>query len=183
MTQFTFLMYLSSVGHRQIVDLGVVLPRLVVGVIAARYKGYRYPIEVIGHAVWLHHRFALTLRDVEELMLARGVVVTDETIRSWCAKFGADYANQLRRRRLRPGDKWHLDEVFMFLSRSTALPITCGARSTSTATCSTSWRSRGEGDPFGGPVAMRLGFGGSWSTVERTRLGCDIPPRPWRHQL
>jgi hypothetical protein len=171
MTQFTFLMYLSSVGHRQIVDLGVVLPRLVVGVIAARYKGYRYPIEVIGHAVWLHHRFALTLRDVEELMLARGVVVTDETIRSWCAKFGADYANQLRRRRLRPGDKWHLDEVFMFLSRSTALPITCGARSTSTATCSTSWRSRGEGDPFGGPVAMRLGFGGSWSTVERTRLG------------
>ena len=48
--------------------------------IAARYKGYRYPIEVIGHAVWLYHRFALSLRDVEELMLARGVVVTYETI-------------------------------------------------------------------------------------------------------
>ena len=48
--------------------------------IAARYKGYRYPIEVIGHAVWLYHRFALSLRDVEELMLARGVVVTHETI-------------------------------------------------------------------------------------------------------
>ncbi|HUH67927.1 MAG TPA: DDE-type integrase/transposase/recombinase, partial [Mycobacterium sp.] len=44
--------------------------------IAARYKGYRYPIEVIGHAVWLYHRFGLSLRDVEELMLARGVVVT-----------------------------------------------------------------------------------------------------------
>ena len=43
---------------------------------AARYKGYRYPIEVIGHAVWLYHRFALSLRDVEELMLARGVVVS-----------------------------------------------------------------------------------------------------------
>ena len=56
--------------------------------IAARYKGYRYPIEVIGHAVWLYHRFALSLRDVEELMLARGVVVTYATIRSWCAKFG-----------------------------------------------------------------------------------------------
>ena len=54
--------------------------------IAARYKGYRYPIEVIGHAVWLYHRFALSLRDVEELMLARGVVVSYETIRSWCAK-------------------------------------------------------------------------------------------------
>ena len=48
--------------------------------IAARYKGYRYPVEVIGHAVWLYHRFALSLRDVEELMLARGVVVTYETI-------------------------------------------------------------------------------------------------------
>ena len=81
--------------------------------IAARYKGYRYPIEVIGHAVWLYHRFALSLRDVEDLMLARGVVVTYETIRSWCAKFGPDYAAQLRRRRPRPGDKWHLDEVFI----------------------------------------------------------------------
>ena len=60
--------------------------------IAARYKGYRYPIEVIGHGVWLYHRFALSLRDVEELMVARGVVVTHETIRSWCAKFGPDYA-------------------------------------------------------------------------------------------
>ena len=48
--------------------------------IAATYKGYRYPIEIIGHAVWLYHRFALSLRDVEELMLARGVVVTYETI-------------------------------------------------------------------------------------------------------
>jgi putative transposase len=80
---------------------------------AARYKGYRYPIEVIGHAVWLYHRFALSLRDVEELMVARGVVVTYETIRSWCATFGPDYANRLRRRRARPGDKWHLDEVFV----------------------------------------------------------------------
>ena len=76
--------------------------------IAARYKGYRYPIEVIGHAVWLYHRFALSLRDVEELMVARGVVVTYETIRSWCAKFGPGYAAQLRRRRPRPGDKWAL---------------------------------------------------------------------------
>ena len=80
---------------------------------AARYKGYRYPIEVIGHAVWLYHRFALSLRDVEELLLARGVVVSHETIRSWCATFGPDYAKKLRRRRARPGDKWHLDEVFV----------------------------------------------------------------------
>ena len=65
--------------------------------IAARYTGYRYPIEVIGHAVWLYHRFALSRRDVEELMLARGVVVSYE-IRSWCAKFGPDHAAQLGRR-------------------------------------------------------------------------------------
>ena len=64
--------------------------------IAARYKGYRYPIEVIGHAVWLYHRFALSLREFEELMLSRGVMLSYETIRSWCAKFGPDYANQLQ---------------------------------------------------------------------------------------
>ena len=87
--------------------------------IAARYKGYRYPIEVIGHAVWLYHRFALSLRDVEELLVARGVVVTYETIRSWCAKIGPDYAAQLRRRRPRPRDKWHLDEVFVKMNGAT----------------------------------------------------------------
>ena len=108
--------------------------------IAARYKGYRYPIEVIGHAVWLYHRFALSLRDVEELMLARGVVVTYETIWSWCAKFGPDYAAQLRRWRPRPGDKWHLDEVFVKINGTTH--YLWRARSTSTATCSTSWCSR-----------------------------------------
>jgi transposase-like protein len=92
---------------------------LVVVAIAATYKGYRYPIEVIGHAVWLYHRFALSLRDVEELMVARGVVVTYETIRSWCAKFGPDYAARLRRRRPRPGDRWHLDEVFVKINGTT----------------------------------------------------------------
>jgi transposase-like protein len=104
--------------HRQVVDLVWWLRGLVVA-IAARYKGYRYPIEVIGHAVWLYHRFALSLRDVEELMLARGVLVTYETIRSWCAKFGPDYAAQLRRRRPRPGDKWHFDEVFVTINGTT----------------------------------------------------------------
>ncbi len=87
--------------------------------VGATYKGYRYPIEVIGHAVWLYHRFALSLRDVEELLLTRGVVVTYETIRSWCAKFGPDYAAQLRRRRPRPGDKWHFDEVFVTINGTT----------------------------------------------------------------
>jgi len=61
--------------------------------------------------VWLYHRFALSLRDVEELMSSRGVVVSYESIRAWCADFGPDYAKKLRQRRGRPGDKWHLDEM------------------------------------------------------------------------
>ena len=85
----------------------------------ARYKGYRYPVEVIGYAVWLYHCFALSLRDVEQLMLARGVVVSHETIRSWCATFGPDYAKKLRQRKPRPGDKWYLDEVFVKINGQT----------------------------------------------------------------
>ena len=77
------------------------------------YKGHRYPVEIINHCVWLYFRFPLSFREVEELMLARAVVVSYETIRRWCAKFGQAYANQLRRRRPHPGDKWHLDEVFV----------------------------------------------------------------------
>jgi putative transposase len=61
--------------------------------------------------VWLYHRFPLSFREAQELLLQRGVIVSYETIRRWCAKFGQAYANGLRRRR--PGDKWHLDEVFL----------------------------------------------------------------------
>jgi putative transposase len=87
-----------------------------VGLMAAvvpSYKGFRYPVEIISHCVWLYHRFPLSFREVEEMMMARGVLVTYETIRQWCRKFGQTYANGLRRRRPRPGDKWHLDEVFI----------------------------------------------------------------------
>jgi len=79
----------------------------------ASYKGHRYPVKIIDRCVWLYFRFSLSFREVEELTLARGVVVSYETIRRWCAKFGQAYANQLRCRRPRPGDKWHLDEVFI----------------------------------------------------------------------
>jgi len=79
----------------------------------ALYKRHRYPTEIIAHAVWLYFRFPLSYRDVEELLAARGISVTYETIRQWCLKFGQTYANQLRRRRPQPGDKWHLDEVFL----------------------------------------------------------------------
>ncbi|GAB2463886.1 hypothetical protein GCM10027162_68190 [Streptomyces incanus] len=70
-------------------------------------------MEIISHCVWLYHRFPLSFREVEELMLERGVVVSYETVRRWCAKFGQVYAGALRRRHARPGDKWHLDEVFL----------------------------------------------------------------------
>jgi len=80
------------------------------------YKGHRYPAEIIAHCVWLYHRFPLSLREVEEIMLVRGVIVTYETIRQWCAKFGPVYAAGLRRRQPRPGDKWHLDEVFLTIT-------------------------------------------------------------------
>jgi putative transposase len=81
-----------------------------------RYKNHRFPPEIISHAVWLYFRFTLSYRDVEEMLLARGIVVTYEAIRKWCRKFGQDYANQIRRRRPRTGDKWHLDEVFLTIN-------------------------------------------------------------------
>jgi putative transposase len=80
---------------------------------ATRFKNHRFPIEIISHVVWLYLRFCLSFRDGKELLLKRGAVVTYETIRKWCRTFGQQYANQLRRRRPRPGDKWHLDEVFL----------------------------------------------------------------------
>jgi putative transposase len=78
-----------------------------------KYKPHRFPGEIISRAVWLYFRFCLSFRDVEELLCERGITVTYEAIRKWCRKFGQQYANQLRRRRPRPGDKWHLDEVVL----------------------------------------------------------------------
>jgi putative transposase len=83
------------------------------------YRRHRFPPAIIGHAIWLYFRFALSYRDVEELLAERGVIVTHETIRQWCQKFGQQYANALRRRRPRPGDKWHLDEVFVIINGRT----------------------------------------------------------------
>ena len=83
------------------------------------YKGFRFPAEIISHCVWLYHRFPLSSREIEEMMLWRGVIVSHETIRQWCTKFGQSYANGLRRRRARPGDKWHVDEVFIKIGGKT----------------------------------------------------------------
>jgi putative transposase len=75
------------------------------------YKRHRFPPQIIAHVVWLHARFNLSLREVEELMLERGVGVSYETIRRWSVKFGPLIAHVLRRRQPRPGDVWHLNEV------------------------------------------------------------------------
>ena len=54
------------------------------------YDRHRFPTEIISHAVWLYHVFSLSLRDVELILAERGVVVTHESIRAWCKKFGAE---------------------------------------------------------------------------------------------
>jgi putative transposase len=81
------------------------------------FRGYRFPPEIISHAVWLYHRFSLSHRDVEELLAERGIQVSYEAIRLWCRKFGPMLASELRRRRPRRGDKWYLDEVSLTMNK------------------------------------------------------------------
>lgn len=75
------------------------------------YKRHRFPPAIITHAVWLYCRFNLSLREVEEMFLERGIDVSYETIRRWVAKFGPPFARRMRSRQPLPGDIWHLDEV------------------------------------------------------------------------
>jgi len=77
------------------------------------YAGYRYPSQMISHAVWLYHRFTLSFRDIEELLAARGITVSVETVRNGCDKFGQRYCSKIRKNRGRLGDTWYLDEVFI----------------------------------------------------------------------
>jgi putative transposase len=76
-----------------------------------RLKGFRYPREILVDAVWAYHRLALSTADVEDLLAARGVIVSWEAIRLWVNRFGSHFADCIRRDRPRPNDKWHLDEV------------------------------------------------------------------------
>ena len=80
------------------------------------FRGYRFPPEIISHAVWLYHRFSLSHRDVEELLAERGIQVSYEAIRLWCRKFGPLLASELRRRHPRRGDKWYRDEVALTIN-------------------------------------------------------------------
>ena len=79
------------------------------------YHGHRFPAVVISQAVRWYFRFQLSLRDIEELLFERGVVVSYETIRRWCDKFGASFAHGAKGARRKPGSTWHLDEMFVTL--------------------------------------------------------------------
>ena len=87
------------------------------------YKRHRSSAEIIAHTVWLYFRFSLRFRDVEALMAARGVILSYETVRRWTKKFGQQYANELKRRRPLPGDKWHIDEAFLTIQGKTAYSV------------------------------------------------------------
>ncbi len=80
------------------------------------YKRHRFPPEIISYAVWLYYRFALSFRDVEELLASKGVTVSYEAVRLWCGKFGSEFARRLRPHRRRLGRRWHVDEVFIRLN-------------------------------------------------------------------
>lgn len=86
---------------------------------APNYRGDPFPPGMISHCVWLYFRFSLSFRDIEEVMAEHGVVLTYETVRQWCLKFGQTYANELKHCRSKAGDKWHLDEVFLTINGKT----------------------------------------------------------------
>ena len=80
---------------------------------AQLFKRFRFPPAIIRYSVWLYYVFPLSFRDIELLLAERLIEVSHETIRKWCYRFGSFFAKQVRQKRRRPTDKWHLDEVFV----------------------------------------------------------------------
>jgi putative transposase len=80
------------------------------------YARDRFPPDVIRHAVWLYLRFTLSYRDVEDLLVERGIEVSNESIRRWVLKFGPGIARNLRKTRPKPHDQWHLDEIVISIA-------------------------------------------------------------------
>ena len=76
-----------------------------------RLKGYRFPREIIAYAVWAYYRFSTSTADVEDLLAARGVIVSRETVRQWANSFVKHFAGCIKRDRPKPRDKWHMDEM------------------------------------------------------------------------
>ena len=80
------------------------------------YKRHRFPADIISYAVWLYYRFNLSHWDFEDLLAERGIIVSRESIRLWCIKFGALYARRLKRKHRGYGDTFYIDEVFVKIS-------------------------------------------------------------------
>ena len=80
---------------------------------SSMYKQYRYPVEIIQYSVWLYYRFNLSQRDIEDLLAERGIIVSYESIRLWCNKFGPKYVTRLKRFHQGYGDTFFIDEVFV----------------------------------------------------------------------
>ena len=95
-------------------------------VLPISYKRHRFPPEVIRYAVWLYFRFALSLRDVEDLLAERGIANSYETVRCWTRKFGRAFARNLRRSRPRPTGTWHLDEMVVKVGGRRIVAATAG---------------------------------------------------------
>ena len=74
-------------------------------------KRHRFPVSIISHVVWLYHRFNHSYRDIQEQMAYRGIILSHETIRSWCYKFASHFKEVIKKKERRPKDKWHLDEM------------------------------------------------------------------------
>src|SRR5207344_497084 len=91
------------------------------------YNGYCFPPEILQQAIWLYLRFTLSYRDVEELLAERGLDISCETARCWVLKFGPGIARRLRRRRPRPSDRWHLDEMVVRIAAATVRPVAAQA--------------------------------------------------------
>ena len=79
-------------------------------------KGHRFPVSIISHAVWRYHRFNDSFRDIQEELAYRNIIVSHETIRSWCYKFGGHFKEVIKKRERNPKDKWHLDEMTVKLN-------------------------------------------------------------------
>ena len=83
-----------------------------------KYKRHRFPKEIIKYAVMLYYRFSLSYRDIMEMLAYRGIIVSHEAIRYWCNKFGPIFAHNItKKRKWKPGDKWHIDEVRVVINK------------------------------------------------------------------
>src|SRR3712207_4967742 len=86
------------------------------------YARHRFPPAIIQHAIWLHLRFTLGHRDVGDLLAERGLEVSHETVRRRVLKFGPAIARRPRRRRPKPGPRWHLDEMVVRIAGKQMYP-------------------------------------------------------------